>query len=71
MYSKIDGWFILCLINVINDYYYLNLIRFVNYFILFILVYSIDIKIINDVNVIREIIFMIFVLYNILFVFIL
>lgn len=71
MHSKIDGWPIPCLTNVINDHYHLNLTRSVNYFTLFTLVHSTDIKTINDANVIREITFMALALHNILLVFIL
>lgn len=71
MHSKIDGWPILCLTNVINDHYHLNLTRSVNYFTLFTLVHRTDIKTINDANVIREITFMALALHNILLVFIL
>lgn len=71
MHSKIDGWPIPCLTNVINDHYHLNLTRSVNYFTLFTLVHRTDIKTINDANVIREITFMALALHNILLVFIL
>lgn len=49
----------------------MNLTRAVNYFTLFTLVHSTDIKTINDANVIREITFMALALHNILLVFIL